>query len=99
MVDHRSGDPVLASHRTRGAAMAGPDASLLDRLARAGQFRANAAAEVSHRNTSLLQRDRLHPNDDRHVLLHGNWPQKGTKSTKGSIYSFVLLCLFVANNS
>ena len=70
MVDHRSRDPVLASHRARSAAMAGANTSLLARLTRARQFSANAAAQVSGRDTSLLQRDRLNPDDDRYVLLH-----------------------------
>src|ERR1044072_2942568 len=97
MVDHRPRDPVLASHRACSAAMAGPDASLLARLAGACQFRANAAAEVSSRDTSLLQHDRVHPDDDRHVLLHV-WPQKGTKSPKGRIGLLCFLCPFVANS-
>src|SRR5262249_27046992 len=70
MVDGRPGDPVLASHRACGFAMAGYDTSLLAWLAGASQFSANAAAEVSCRNTSLLQRRRVHSDDDRHVLPH-----------------------------
>src|SRR5215813_4522215 len=77
MVDHRSGDPVLAPHRACRSTMAGADASLLARLAGARQFPANAAAEVSHRDTSLLQHDRVHSDDDRHVLPHV--PAKGRR--------------------
>src|SRR5262245_61112221 len=77
MVDRRSGDPVLASSRTCGAAMASLDTSLLARLAGARQFPANATAEVSSRNTSFLQRDRIHSDDDRHVLPHV--PTKGRR--------------------
>jgi hypothetical protein len=76
MVDHRSGDQILASHRACSAAMAGVNTSLLDRLTRARQFRANAATEVSHRNTSLLQRDRVHPDDGRHFdISHKKAPK------------------------
>ena len=68
MVDHRTRDSVLASHRARGFAMAGPDTSLLVRLAGAREFPANASAEVSRRDTPLLQRNRVHSDGDRHVL-------------------------------
>src|SRR5215510_10804660 len=77
MVDHRSGDPVLASHRACGSVMAGPITSLLARLAGTRQFPANAAAELSNRNTSLLQRGCVHSDDGRHVLPHV--PTKGRR--------------------
>src|ERR1051325_6672962 len=70
MVDHRARDPVLASHRARGFAVAGTDTSLLVWLAGAGQLRAVAVPEVSHRDTPLLQRDRVHSDDDWNVLPH-----------------------------
>src|SRR5215217_6234455 len=77
MVDHRSGDPVLASYRACSAAMAGPHTSLLVRLASARQFPASAAAKVSSRNTSLLQRGCVHSDGDRNVLSHV--PTKGRR--------------------
>ena len=60
--------------------MAGPDTSLLARIARARQLCANAAAEVSSGDTSLLQRDRVHSDDDRHVLPHV--PTKGRRKRR-----------------
>src|SRR6185369_15947988 len=83
VVDHRPRDPVLASHRACSAAMAGPHTSLLARLARARQFCANAAAEVSSGDTSLLQHDRFHSDDDRHVL-----PPVPTKGRKRCVQLF-----------
>src|SRR5215510_7543174 len=80
MVDRRSDDPVLAPHRACGSAMAGANTSLLAWLTRARQFRANAAAEVSNRNTSLLQHGRFHSDDDRHVLSHV--PTKGRRKRR-----------------
>jgi hypothetical protein len=59
--------------------MAGVNTSLLDRLTRARQLRANVAAEVSHRNTSLLQRDRVHPDDDQYIDISHKKAQKAHK--------------------
>src|SRR5215218_8707246 len=68
MVDGGASDPVLASHRARGFTVAGADASLLVWLPRAGEFSANDVSEVPSRDTSLLQRDRVHSDGDRDVL-------------------------------
>src|ERR1044072_278217 len=68
MVDHRARDPVLASYRARGFAVASAHTSLLVWLARAGQFPATLVSEVSRRDSSLLLRCRVHSDDDRHVL-------------------------------
>lgn len=50
--------------------MAGSYTQLLVQLASARQFPANADAEVSRRDSSLLQRNRVHSNDDWYVLPH-----------------------------
>src|SRR5690349_48533 len=77
MVGHRAGDPVLAPHRACSAVVAGDQSSLLVWLAGAGEFSAVAVSEVSRRDTSLLQRDRVYSDDDRHVLPHV--PTKGRR--------------------
>src|SRR6185437_8270349 len=68
VVDGRARHPILASHRARSFTVAGPDASLLVWLASADQFRANVVSEVSRRDTSFLQRGRIHSDDDWDVL-------------------------------
>jgi len=67
-VDNRARDSILASHRARSFTVAGADTSLLVWLACASEFSTDVLSKVSRRDTSLLQRDRVHSDGDWDVL-------------------------------
>src|SRR5207237_5679151 len=61
---------VLAPHRARAAARAGALPSQHPRLAHPAQHLTDRPPDLARRDTPLLQRRRLRPDDDRHVLPH-----------------------------